>query len=675
MYKRISLFLSFILLSSQFLFGEENSSVDLSIDKALDPIGNDISGDKQIGVVTTVLEKPFLVRVTNKEGNPVKGVAVEFSVLNDREAECSPSIAFTDNSGYAKVLVTAGKNPGQFILEAKLYRDPKKREILSYHIFSRRWIYLLIIQLIGGFGLFFFGFKTAGKGLTKAAGGSLREVLYRFTKNRFLGVLSGAVISVLLQSSTATSVMLVSFVTAGLVSIVTALSVSLGSAIGTTITVQLIAFKIYNYSLLIIGIGFFLNSFRKPLRYYGQFILGFGLVFLGIKFMGEAFLPLSLSGSLEQFFVAFREHPCLVFFVSALFTSLVNSSAATIGIIVSLSFQGIISLEHALPVIIGANIGNGVAALVASLRGSRKAKVYSVSNFLFKIITVFVFLPLVGFWGTLIQRTATGAVRQIANSHTFFNIVFACISFPLIGLMVRVVNKIIPRERREMRKGPRFLDKTILDNPAAAIAHAHREVLRMADLVLDMFTRSILVFKKSDKDTMRELIAKDDEIDILEREINDYLTDISQEELTTYQSRRVASLFFITDEIEHIGDIVSKSLMVYAGKKIKKGFLFSDEGFHEIIAFHRKVQESFELSISALTTYDKKLAERVREERKKGVEEHVKLHSAHIERLKKGLQESIETSTVHLDLINDLERVNFHVSNIGLAILGRINER
>jgi phosphate:Na+ symporter len=197
----------------------------------------------------------------------------------------------------------------------------------------------------------------------------------------------------------------------------------------------------------------------------------------------------------------------------------------------------------------------------------------------------------------------------------------------------------------------------------------------MSDVVLEMLGKSISVFKDNDKDLMRDIIKKDDDVDILEERISDYLTRISQEELTDYQSKRVASLFFITDELEHIGDIVSKSLMVYAGKKIQQGFMFSGEGFKEIIEFHRRVEEQFKLASDALTTYDRELAERVKDERKRGMDTHIQLHNAHIERLKRGLQESIETSTVHLDLINDLERVNFHISNIGYAILGKMSAK
>jgi phosphate:Na+ symporter len=239
----------------------------------------------------------------------------------------------------------------------------------------------------------------------------------------------------------------------------------------------------------------------------------------------------------------------------------------------------------------------------------------------------------------------------------------------------RMLDRIVPLERRELRKGPRFLDWSIIDNPAAAIAHTHREILRMCEIVLGMFSNSIVVFKSNDKDLMRDIVKKDDEVDTLEEEIDEYLTGISQEELTEYQSKRIASLFFITDELEHIGDIVSKSLMVYAGKKIQQGFMFSNEGFKEIIEFHKQVQEHFKLTLDALTTYDKELAERIRAERKKGMDIHITLHNAHIDRLKRGLVESIETSTVHLDLINDLERINFHLSNIGYAILGKIGTK
>ena len=666
-------FFAIILFFPALVKGRNNE--EYFIEKAIDALGNDISGDKQLGVVKEKFDRPFLVFVGNGSNRPIKNEKVNFAVLNDSGATCDPRTVFTDEHGYARTVVMAGEKTGEFILEATLQTKPPKRVIFTYTVFSKRWIYLLLMQLVGGFALFFFGFKVAGKGLTKSVGGGLRELLYRFTKHRFLGMISGIILAFLLQSSTAASVMLVGFVTAGLVSLMGAMTVALGTTIGTTLTVQLIAFKVHNYSLLIIGIGFLLNSFRRPLRHYGQFILGFGLIFLGIKFMGEAFSPLNLSGSMEQFFITLKEHPFMVFFISALFAALVHSSAATIGVIITLSFQGIIGLEHALPVIIGANLGVSATALIVSIRGNRGSRMFAIGNFIFKMATVIIFLPFIGFWAILLEKSASTVSRQIANSHTCFNVVLVIIFLPLITPMKKLLNRIVPKERRELRKGPRFLDWSIIGNPAAAIAHAHREVLGMSDMVLEMFTKSITVFKGNDKDLMRDLIRKDDEVDTLNEDITDYLTHISQEELTDYQSKRIASLFFITNELEHIGDILSKSLMVYAEKKIQQGFMFSSEGFREIIAFHRQVEENFKLASDALTTYDKGLAKKVKEEKKRGVGTHITLHNAHIERLKRGLQESIETSTIHLDLINDLERINFHVSNIGYAILGRIGKK
>lgn len=661
-----------IFFSLQIRVVSAEKSQKLFLIKAVDPLGNDISGDRQIGVVNSILGKPFVVTVRDEENNPIKSIAIIFKVLNDEEALCNPSVDYTDINGYAKTEVTSGKRTGEFILEAELLREPYERLIFTYNVFNRRWLYLLFIQLIGGFAIFFFGFRIAGKGLTKSAGGSLRELLYRFTKNRFFGLVSGIIIAFLLQSSTAATVMLVGFLTAGLISFINALSIAIGTAIGTTLTVQLIAFKIHNYSLLVIAVGFLLNSLKRPVRYYGQFILGFGLIFFGIKIMGEAFLPLSMTGSLEAFFISFKEHPYFVFLISTIFTALVHSSAATIGVVISLSFQGIIGIEHALPVILGANLGTSTTALIASIRGNREAKMCALGNFLFKLVTVLIFLPLIGFWSNIFQKTNWTIPRQIANSHTFFNIILGVIFLPVVAPVGKLLNKMVPQEKKELLVGPRFLDKNIIENPSAAIAHVHREILRMADMVYEMFTRSMEVFKHNDKDLMRDLIKKDDEVDNLEEAINDYLTSISQEELTDYQSRRITSLFFITGEMEHIGDIVSKSLMVYARKKIHEGFIFSDEGFSELIDFHREIKENFVIAVSALTTFDKGLAGKLMEERQKGVDRHVQLHNAHIDRLKRGLVETIETSTIHLDFIDDLERVIFHISNIGYAILGKV---
>ncbi len=672
MYKKLIFVFLLIVVICANEVGSSVTSQNLLLEKAKDALGNDISGNRQIGVPKSELSKPILVSVRDERGKGIGNVAVRFRMLNDDIADCNPKVSFTSSDGYAKCIVQTGREPGEFLLEAEVVEEPAKRLIFSYSVFSKAWVLLLFIQLIGGFSLFFFGFRVASKGLLKSAGDRLREMLFRFTKNRLLGLISGAMLTFLLQSSTAATVMLVGFLTTGLITFISVLSVLIGTAVGTTLTVQLIAFRIYNYSLLIVAFGFLLNSLKKPIRYYGQFILGFGLIFLGIKIMGQAFLPLSLSGSLEKFFLSFTEHPILIFLISTIFTAIVHSSVATIGITISLSFQGIIGLEQAFPVILGANLGTSATALLASIKGNREAKMYAAANFLFKFITVFVFFPFMGFWSRMLFSVGGSTARQIANMHTVFNVALAIIFLPLIKPIANLFQRIVPEGKEQLSKGPKFLDKGLLENPAAAIAHTNREVLRMADMAYEMFADSIDVFKTNDKDQMRDIIKKDDELDELEEAVNDYLTSISQEELTDYQSKRITSLFFISGELEHIGDIVSKSFMVYAGKKIKESFLFSREGFREIIDFHRKIGKNFSNAISAITTYDKTLAARLMGTRKWGVDKHIELHNAHIERLKKGFVETIETSTIHLDFIDDLERVNFHISNVGKAIMGKV---
>ncbi len=530
--------------------------------------------------------------------------------------------------------------------------------------------------LLGGLSLFLFGLRMGGNHLESVAGNRLRYIISRLISNRFKGLIVGAFATVILQSSSATTVMLVSFTSVGLISLLQSLSLILGADIGTTVTVQLIAFRIYDYALLIVTIGFLLTLMNKDTRGYriGGVVLAFGLIFFGMKVMSDAVSPLRHYQQITNLLVSMGDKPLLGLLVSAVFTGIIQSSAATLGLVLTLSLQGlIVDLSTAIPLILGANVGTCVTALLASLNANVSGKRVAWGHTIFKIAGAVLMFPFIGHVAALFSHTSGEITRQIANVHTFFNLSMALLFLPFITLYDRFLKGLLPQRGRAPKEfAPRYLESHLLQSPELALGQATREILRMADMVFSMVKETMTVYRENDEQLYRQLIAQDDKVDLLEESITPYLTKLSQKELTPQQGDREIALLFITSEMEQIGDLVSKKLMVYAKKKIGQPFYFSDQGFDEINQFHSEVVTTLQMAINAVASWDKSLAKKVIERRKRLSLEENRLHRAHIDRLHKGLKETVDTSAVHMDLISDLNRINLHASKIAYAVLGKV---
>jgi phosphate:Na+ symporter len=323
----------------------------------------------------------------------------------------------------------------------------------------------LLIILLGGMALLLYGMQHTGDGLQRLAGARLRQVLTHLTANRFAALLTGALATALIQSSTATTIMVIGFVQAGLLTLYQAMGIILGADIGTTFTVQLLAFRIYDYALLLVGLGFamtFLGK-RRLLKDLGHAVLGFGLIFLGLKLMIEGMEPLKDSTIVAQALLAFAETPLLGVAASAAFAALVASSAATIGLVLALASHGLLTLPSALPLVLGANIGTCVTALTASLGSSTEARRVAVAHVGFKLLGVAIVLPFLDPFVTLVAASAVDPARQIANAHTFFNVAISLVFLPFQPLAARAIIAAVPdRPEAEQRFGTRYLDERFM---------------------------------------------------------------------------------------------------------------------------------------------------------------------------------------------------------------------
>jgi len=525
---------------------------------------------------------------------------------------------------------------------------------------------MILISLFGGVLLLLYGIKLLNDGLQNAAGSRIRSLVRSLTSNRFSAVGAGALLTGLIQSSSATSVMLVGFVSAGLMTFRQTLAVILGADIGATLTVQLIAFHVYDYAVLLVGVGLSFTLFTKNTFYknIGQGILGFGFVFLSLKIMIDAMLPLQGNELFRNVFILLTGTPFIGILLSAGVTALIHSSAATMGIALALATSGLIPLQSALYIILGANIGTCATALIASMRSQAEARRVAWAHVLFKVFGVLLFLPLLPLYQRMVEYTAPDVMRQIANANTLFNVIMAVVFLPFLGLFARMLVKLVPEKAEEKRFGPMYLDDHVLGTPSLALGQATREALRASDIVREMLTDMIRGLRSDDPAIIDEIKHKDNLVDLLDRQIRLYIARLSSSNLTESQSRRVMTVLEVTRDLENIGDIVDRNIMPIALKRITKGFVFSQEGMAEIVSFHKKTVENFDFAIAAFANHDRDLAERVlRNKEELGLLER-ELVQAHLERLRKGLRESIETSHIHLDIIGNIARINSLITHI-----------
>ena len=529
----------------------------------------------------------------------------------------------------------------------------------------------VLFALLGGTALLLYGVRLVGEGLQRAAGTRLRHVLSTLTGDRFRALLVGAGVTAVLQSSSATTVMLVGFASAGLLSLRQTIGVILGADIGTTVTVQLLAFNLLGFAPLVVFLGWLLyTAFSGTIRYVGQAILGFGFLFLGMSLIADGTVPLKQSALFGDIFQALVAQPLILFLMAAVFSAVVRSSAATLGIALSFATSGLMNLDGAMPIIYGANVGTAATALVAAVGANAEARRVAAAHAIFKVVGVLIFLPFSVIFADLVRHTTDDPARQIANAHSLFNVILAFLFLPGTRVAADVFTRLIPDTGRR-EAGAMYLNPNVLDTPAVALGQATRELLRLGDVVLQSLRDSIVVFERDDERLMKEIIRRDDLIDRLEEDIKRYVVKLREQSLTEDQSQRESALLFTVVNLEEIGDVIEKDLMELADKKMRGHYRFSAQGWSEIVDLHTKVVENLELAISAVATQDKGIAEKVVRHKSNINLMERRLRQTHMDRLHAGLRETIDTSSIHLDVLAALKRANSLVAGIAYAVLGQ----
>ena len=621
------------------------------------------------------------VRVAVRDGAGAPVANVEISGLPTAGAHGAPLPApareRTDSEGAARLEFVLPDGAGDFVVLVGIAQDEAAPVAVRMRALRADWGRFALIGICGGMALFLYGMRLLGRGLEKAAGSRIRAYLSTMTASPVRSLVFGTVSTFLVQSSSASTVLLVSFASAGLIAVPQCLAATLGAAVGSSFTVQLIAFRLADFALVFVALGFLLTTVRGRVRRVGGIVLGFGLLFFGLQLMSDAMAPLRGLPGVHAFLARVSRDPIPALLVGALFTALVHTSSATLGILLSLAFQGLIDLDAALPIVFGANIGTATTAILASLGSNADGKRVAWAHAAFRLVGVLIFLPFLGPFAAVVRAIPGDTARQIANAHTLFGLATAALFLPFISVADRLFRVMIPDDRpAEGGARSRSLDPRFLEQPTVAIAGAMQEVLRMGGMVREMLADVRVALRDDDPNLTRSIRERDDRVDRMDEEITDYLTDLSTEVLSPNQSERVLALFFVTKDLELIADIVSKGLVPgLLGKKQERDLRFSEEGFQQILEFHDRVQECVALAIAAVATWDAELAGRVIDAKREisGLERRMQI--SHLERLRAGVEASRATTTLHVDALNDLKRIVGHAARIAYAVQGKVRGR
>ncbi len=533
----------------------------------------------------------------------------------------------------------------------------------------------VLFGIIGGLGLFLFGMKFLSDGLQKVAGTKLRRILRSLTQNRFRGIALGAAVTSIIQSSSVTTVMLVGLINAGIVSLTQAASVVIGANIGTTITAQIIAFKVSQYALPAIGIGaaMMIIPKRKRTQFWGQILFAFGIIFLGLSTMAGVMKPLKDIPEVATFFVHLSQSPISAIILGAIFTVAVQSSSASIGMVLALASTGLIDFQTSLFLILGDNIGTTVTAWLASIGGSTSAKRLACFHTLFNIIgtTYFYFLVQSGIYPTFIDWITPGVIsdstiaRHIANSHTFFNVFNAIVFAFLIGPMVKLAEKIIPGKDIYVSSDFKYLQDKLLATPEIAIDSAKKELIAMAEMVGKTFKTSVDGFLKGDKKSIPHVQTQESAIDQLQNDITFYLAKLSAHDLTPRLASQLPPLLHSINDLERISDH-AVNIAELTEKVQDNNVVFSNKAQAEMRTLYAKIEDMIEELLRSLKFKDSSANDRVLLCEGEVNNMQREFLAQHSQRLCEGKCAAI-SALVFVDLINNLEKIGDHITNIAKA--------
>lgn len=536
----------------------------------------------------------------------------------------------------------------------------------------------MLMQLAGGLGLFLFGMKLMGDGLEMAAGSKLRGMIERLTKNKYMGALVGLVVTAVIQSSSATTVMVVGFVNAGLMNLAQAVGVIMGANIGTTVTGVMIAINLTAIAPLAVLIGVVMISFikRNSVKHIGQIIAGFGILFMGMKMMSTAMEPLSESEVFTSLMTSFS-NPLLGVLVGLVFTAIIQSSSASVGVLQALGAAGAITLPSAIYVIYGQNIGTCVTALISSVGTSKTARRTAVVHLMFNVFgaVLFIVISMLFPFAELVQRIVPGNVMaQISIVHVIFNIVCTAIMLPLSSLLVKVACKVIPgSDPVKSSNSLAYLDARILSTPPVAVAQLFKEVDRMGQLAKETLGMAMDALITQDNTKVDQIYENENTINFLNRGIAEYLVKINGLDLEDYDRQALGSMYHVISDMERIGDH-SENLCELAQTLKKSKQKFSPWAVEQATEMRNRVEAMLEEALQMFASRETQPQMAADINRREEIIDDAtqELKDLHIERLNQG-KCSVVAGTVFMDMLTNLERIADHCTNIAYSMTNQKN--
>ncbi|MAY65788.1 MAG: sodium:phosphate symporter [Rhodospirillaceae bacterium] len=532
-----------------------------------------------------------------------------------------------------------------------------------------------IINIVGGVALLLWGIRMVRTGITRSFGADLRHALAASARNRVTGLAAGFGVTTILQSSTATALIVSSFAGQGLIAGVAALAIMLGADVGSTMIVQALSLNLNWLSPVLISIGVFLflsteNSRRRAIA---RALIGLGLMLLSLRLIALGSLPFRESEAMAVLVGPLTSEPLLAIVFAAALTWASHSSVAVVLLIMSLAGMQVLNVQLAMTMVLGANLGGALAAVGLTAKALPAVRRVPIGNLLMRMIGVFAVLPLVPYLQPYLAVLGDTPERLLANFHTGFNLALVVLFLPALALVDWAARRIAPdRPATDDPGSPRYLDEGALDTPSVALTGAARETLRMGDAVKAMLSAARDVLRTNDATLRKTVEAQDDVVDRLHEAIKLYLTRLTEEEMDKAESQRSIEILSFTTNLEHVGDIIDKNLMELAGKKIKGRISFSDEGQRELEAFHNRILQNLDLALHVFVSADEEAARRLLHEKTEIRDLERRYVENHFRRMGERRPDTLDSSSLHLDVLRDLKRVNSHLTSVAYPILERL---
>jgi phosphate:Na+ symporter len=537
---------------------------------------------------------------------------------------------------------------------------------------------IVFLDLMGGVALLLWGLHMVRSGIMRAFGAELRRFLSTALRNRLLALLTGIGVTAVLQSSTATALMITSFAARGLVALVPALAIMLGANIGTTLIVQVLSFNISAVApvLFLAGLGAFKLGKRTPTRDLGRVAIGLGLMLLALHILLDTLAPAESAPSVRALLEAITGQPVLCVFIAAALTWTAHSSAAVVLLVMPLAYSHFITPVAALALVLGANLGSAINPILEGGSPSNPAsRRLPVGNLINRAIGVVVVLPFLQPIADAFMRLEPNPARMTADFHVAFNVALALVFIFLLDHLAWLLLRLLPDPVKSADPStPLYLDETAIDTPSVALACAARETLHMGDIVESMLWKAMTALMTNDRKLAAEVSRMDNIVDRLDEAIKLYVTKVTRESLDDRDGRRAMEIISFSINLEHIGDIVDKNLMELAVKKIKHKYEFSKEGAKELAAFHKLIMDNLKLAFSVFINDNVKIARTLISEKTQIRTAELACSDSHLARLREGRPESIETSSLHLDVLRDLKRIHSHICSVAYPVLDAAGE-